>query len=337
MCAPGTWVPTPTGYSYSWQRNVTTTIGGSSDEYTLTAADVGQAITCTVVAQDSSGSSLPAVSVPIVPTSAPINAVPIATSLPSIQGIAVEGQTVTCLPGAWANSPSSYAYSWQRDGLSIAGQVASRYTLSASDVSQAITCLVVASNAAGSGPPALSLPVIPLAATINGSSSGGGSGGTSGGGTSGGTSGKSKLGAPNVMSFSVSPRKLVVTVRGRRQQTKGMTFSYRLSQAANVQILVERSYSGRIVGGKCVAHPPRRAKGRRCTGYLPAVTLTVRNARAALDHLKYAGKVGRSLLASGNYRGVIAASNAGGRSNTRWAGFTVVRKAVVARARLRRR
>src|SRR5258708_21810168 len=71
-CSPGTWAPTATGYSYSWQRDVATTIASSGNTYTVTAADVGHAITCEVVASDSLGTSLPAVSVPpVLPTASP--------------------------------------------------------------------------------------------------------------------------------------------------------------------------------------------------------------------------------------------------------------------------
>src|SRR5947209_5751981 len=76
-CLPGTWLNSPTGYAYSWQRDVTTSVGSSSSTYALTAADVGHAITCTVVASNSSGSSAPAVSAPVVPVAAPVAAVPV--------------------------------------------------------------------------------------------------------------------------------------------------------------------------------------------------------------------------------------------------------------------
>lgn len=342
-CSPGSWAPSPTSYSYSWQRDVTTPVGGNSEHYTLTVADVGQAITCTVVTEDSLGSSLPAVSVPpIVPVALPIAAVPIETSLPAISGSAVQGQTVSCSPGAWEDDPSSYAYSWQRDGSSIAGQAASRYELAAADVDQAITCMVIASNSSGSGPPAISLPILPAAEVeTGGSNAGGGSSGA--GGTPSGGSGSAKPGgavktrAPSVMSFGVSPRKMVVTVRGRRQQTKGVTFSYRLSQAGTVRIAIQRILSGRMVGRRCDTHPPRRSKGRRCTAYGRGTTLTVKNARAALDRHAYSGRFGRGLLASGRYRAVIASSNTGGHSNTRTASFTVVRKTVSVKSRRRQR
>src|SRR5438309_1421098 len=65
-CSPGTWAPAPTGYAYSWQRDLTTTVGSGGSTYTVDAADVGHEITCIVVASDSLGTSLPALSVPPV-------------------------------------------------------------------------------------------------------------------------------------------------------------------------------------------------------------------------------------------------------------------------------
>src|SRR5579864_7284318 len=51
-CTPGQWLDGPTAYSYSWQRDLVTTIAGpsGSSQYTLTTADVGNLITCEVTA-----------------------------------------------------------------------------------------------------------------------------------------------------------------------------------------------------------------------------------------------------------------------------------------------
>jgi hypothetical protein len=166
-CSNGAWTNNPTSYAYSWQRNATTTIAGNTNQYTLTSADVNQAITCTVVASNGAGNSLPAISVPILPTTLPVGPVPIETSLPAISGTAQQGQMVTCSNGAWTNNPTSYTYSWQRNVTTTIGNT-SQYTLTSADVNQAITCSVVAHNATGDSAPALSLPVIPAAASAAG-------------------------------------------------------------------------------------------------------------------------------------------------------------------------
>jgi hypothetical protein len=116
--------------------------------------------------RDSSGSSLPAISLPVVPVGLPIGLIPIATGLPIISGTAEAGQTVNSSQGSWLNGPTSYAYTWQRDALNISGATSSSYTLTSADVNQLITCTVVASNAIGPGVPAISLPVVPTSLAI---------------------------------------------------------------------------------------------------------------------------------------------------------------------------
>ena len=159
-CSTGTWLNSPTSYAYSWQRDGASIAGQTTNQYLLASADVGHAITCTVMASNSAGPGLPAISPPILVLSLPVGLVPVETSPPTIQGNAVQGQTVSCLPGAWSNSPTSYAYTWQRTGTDISGATNTNYTLTAGDVNQAITCTVVASNAIGSSVPAISLSLI---------------------------------------------------------------------------------------------------------------------------------------------------------------------------------
>jgi hypothetical protein len=165
-CSPGTWLNSPTGYSYTWQRTGSNISGATGSSYTLTSSDVGQAITCTVVANNASGNSLPALSLPVVPVGLPIGLVPVMTSLPSISGTAQVGQTLNCSTGAWTNGPTSYAYSWQRNAVGISGATSSSYTVTSSDVNQLITCTVVASNGSGSSVPAVSTAVLPISLLV---------------------------------------------------------------------------------------------------------------------------------------------------------------------------
>ena len=218
-CSSGSWTESLGGtgltYAYSWQRDVTTTIGSATNMYTLTAADVGHAITCEVVATDSNGTNpVPAVSVPpIVPIAAP-PVPPVNTAPPMITGTAQGGQALTCSSGTWMFSgtpPDTYAYTWQRTGSNIAGQTSSQYTLTTADVNQVITCEVVASDSNGSSPlPGISLPVIPVAATSGGTGGTGGKGGGTGGGTGGkggGTGGTGRQGAARAVARSRTRRR----------------------------------------------------------------------------------------------------------------------------------
>jgi thermitase len=87
---------------------------------------------------------------------------PANTSPPTISGIAQVGQTLSAASGSWSESPSGYAYQWQRcnsSGLSCAavgGATAQTYALSAADLSSTMRVAVTASNSAGSSAPASS-------------------------------------------------------------------------------------------------------------------------------------------------------------------------------------
>ena len=74
---------------------------------------------------------------------------PINTLAPVVSGTAVVGQTLTTTNGTWSNSPTSYSYQWKRGATNI-GTNASTYTLVSADAGQSITCVVTATNSAGS-------------------------------------------------------------------------------------------------------------------------------------------------------------------------------------------
>lgn len=106
-------------------------------------------------------------------------------SLPTISGSAIEGQTLTEAHGAWANGPTSYSYQWEdcnssgASCVTITGESGQTHVLTARDVAHTIRVQETASNAAGSGPPAISTQTVPVLAA---SSTGGGGGSPAGGG-----------------------------------------------------------------------------------------------------------------------------------------------------------
>ena len=61
-CTTGTWSNTPTAYNYQWKRSGIAVSGATNNTYLLTAPDDGISITCTVIADNSAGASLPATS-----------------------------------------------------------------------------------------------------------------------------------------------------------------------------------------------------------------------------------------------------------------------------------
>jgi hypothetical protein len=87
---------------------------------------------------------------------------PVASSPPSISGVASEGQTLTESHGVWSNSPIAYTYQWEDCDLSgqscaaISGATGQTYTLTATDVGHTIRVQELASNSGGAGQPATS-------------------------------------------------------------------------------------------------------------------------------------------------------------------------------------
>ncbi len=309
-CSNGAWTNNPTSYTYSWQRNVTTTIGNTS-QYTLTSADVNQAITCSVVAHNATGDSAPALSLPVIPAAASAAGVPANKSVPVISGSAVQGQTIACSPGSWTNNPTGYEYSFWRNLKTMVASGTTTYTLAAADVSQSIVCAVIAKNGAGSSKPALSTPIVPSAS----SSSGGGGGG----------GGKPKPHAPTIKTFSVSPHSVVVTVRGKRQSTKGALLRFTLDQKAGVLIEVQQRLTGRLKGKRCIATTKANRKATPCTRYVKVKLFTIKSAKAGANQLRYLGRVGKHLFGPGTYRTSIVAVGPGGWSKTRSGTFVVSR------------
>ena len=82
---------------------------------------------------------------------------PVNTSLPSISGSAVQGQTLTAGPGSWSGSPvPTLTYQWLRcdsagvNCAAIAGATGQSYLLAAGDVGFTIEVQVTGTNSVGS-------------------------------------------------------------------------------------------------------------------------------------------------------------------------------------------
>ena len=144
----GAWTGTaPITYSYLWSDGTS----GSID--TLSAADVWQSVSVTVTASNSAGSAS-ATSATVGPVQpAPQWIPPSNTTAPTISGTTQQGSTLTVANGSWTNSPSSFAYQWQRCSptcSNVAGATASSYRIAPADVGDTIDVVVTASNAGGS-------------------------------------------------------------------------------------------------------------------------------------------------------------------------------------------
>ncbi|HEV7584507.1 MAG TPA: S8 family serine peptidase [Solirubrobacteraceae bacterium] len=164
----GSWTESPTAYAYQWQRCDSTGAGCAAIEgataatHPVTSADLGLTLRVAVKASNSAGTSLPATSehTPVVqPGSVPAN-----TAAPAISGTARTGQTLSAGSGSWTESPTGYAYQWQRCNstgascLPIEGAATSTYAISPGDAGSTLRVAVTASNSAGASAPAGSEP-----------------------------------------------------------------------------------------------------------------------------------------------------------------------------------
>jgi subtilisin family serine protease/fibronectin type 3 domain-containing protein len=162
----GSWTEVPTSYTYQWQRCDTTGAscgpieGASAPTYTVKLADLGSTFRVTVTASNSAGTAAPATSVQTAEVTA--GSAPLNTAAPTITGTAKVGQMLTASTGTWTESPTSYAYQWQRCDttgticLPIENATARTYTVSSADIGSTLLVAVSASNANGPSAPASS-------------------------------------------------------------------------------------------------------------------------------------------------------------------------------------
>src|SRR5579875_2529239 len=157
---PSSWTNNPTSYDYQWEScagGTCTNVGGDSSTYTVAQSDIGDTLSVAVTANNSAGSSTPALAGPtaVVPG-------PPAGGSPSISGTAAQGQTLTANPGTWTNNPTSYDYQWKSctpsSVCSNVGTNSNTYTVAAGDVGNTLDVVVTAINSAGPSSPATSAP-----------------------------------------------------------------------------------------------------------------------------------------------------------------------------------
>jgi hypothetical protein len=158
----GSWTGSPTSYAYQWQdcnaagEGCANVSGAASSSYKLVSGDVGHTLRVVVTATNAGGSAQASSAVTgivvVDPPPAPGN-----TSLPTVSGSAVEGQTLSASSGSWTGSPTSYAYQWQdcnaagEDCANVSGAASSTRVLASSDVGHTIRVSVKATNAGGTG------------------------------------------------------------------------------------------------------------------------------------------------------------------------------------------
>jgi 5-hydroxyisourate hydrolase-like protein (transthyretin family) len=105
----------------------------------------------------------------------------------------------------------------------------------------------------------------------------------------------------------------------------GTVFSFQLSEAANVKILVELKGTGRKGPKGCAPQTRKNRHKRKCTLLQPKGTVNVTGA-VGLNTVKFGGKVRGHKLKPGKYEALFTASNSSGSSATKVLTFTVVKK-----------
>jgi sugar lactone lactonase YvrE len=154
--SPGAWSGTRAlSYEYQWEScgegsSCSPIEGATWSEYSPQEQDVGQTIRVQVTARNAAGSAsaISDATSPIVATTPPEN-----VALPSIEGTAQSGRTLTADPGTWAGSPApSYAYQWQSCDslgeacLDVAGATGDSYALAVGDVGATFRVRVTGTN-----------------------------------------------------------------------------------------------------------------------------------------------------------------------------------------------
>ena len=89
------------------------------------------------------------------PSSAPNSGAPQNQTRPTITGDTTVGEVLTADPGTWSNSPTSYAYQWQRCDLDasvcfdVGGATNKAYGVRDADVGYRLAVVVTATNSTG--------------------------------------------------------------------------------------------------------------------------------------------------------------------------------------------
>ena len=105
------------------------------------------------------------------------------------------------------------------------------------------------------------------------------------------------------------PRPVITAFRFNPSAFKAKTGSrigFKLSEAASVQVAVDRSRVGRRVGGRCRALSRSNRKRPKCTRFVRVGTLTLAG-KSGANSSRFDGRVGGRRLAAGKYRATARA------------------------------
>lgn len=129
----GTWPPAGATFNQRWQRDGRSIPGATGETYTLTADDVGHAITVRVRATLGASSVVKTSD----ETTDTVKGV-FPTPRPSVSGTYVYGSILKGTPGAGFPAGTSFAYQWQRDGTDISSASSSTYQVREADIGRGL-------------------------------------------------------------------------------------------------------------------------------------------------------------------------------------------------------
>ncbi|WP_191278599.1 CHAP domain-containing protein [Nocardioides flavus (ex Wang et al. 2016)] len=139
--AAGGWTPTPTNVTVRWLADGAAIPGATAASYVPTPDVKGKALTAEVTAELDGYS----------PGRAVLATAPVApgrfqpTALPTIQGVAEVGQTLTLTPPTWAPQPTKVKTQWYADGVALPGATGTSLVLTRDHTDSRISARTIAS------------------------------------------------------------------------------------------------------------------------------------------------------------------------------------------------
>lgn len=234
------------------------------------------------------------------------------TAVPAALSVAGIGTPLICSQGSWASdvasefffrAPQTFSYSWQLDGVDIAGANAAAFTPA---LGGGYTCRVTATNYAGSTAQT-SAPVFVLTKAV-----------------------PPPPPAPVITSARESASKwregrktAQISAKRHKRPPIGTTFTFTLNEPAAVSFRFKQSVTRRKVGHRCVAKTRKNAKRRSCKRTLERGALSFEG-HAGSNRVVFQGRTSRSKkLPLGRYTLVITAT--AGHSASTTLTFTIVK------------
>lgn len=139
--AAGAWTPTPSSVSVRWLADGAAIPGATAATYVPTPSVKGKALTAEVTAELSGYTAGRAVlaTAPVAPGRFQ------PTALPTIQGVAEVGQTLTLTPSTWSPQPAKVKTQWYADGVALEGATGGSLVLSRDHIDKRISARTIAS------------------------------------------------------------------------------------------------------------------------------------------------------------------------------------------------